>query len=597
MEKYLTGVSLLMLMAILPLEAGQEIKVDLGKNFVLNDGDVEIVDVDGNYDVQEEDNVLVLTAQNFKHVVHKHDFVLVEFYAPWCTHCKVDATIETILAKEYMITGFPTVILFHKGQKVEEYNGDRSAEGIVNYMKMRTSPDWKPPPTSVIELNGENFTQFMESKPLVMVLFYAEYCKHCVQIKPEYIKAASVLKEYGIPLTQIDGVNNKEIADEFKVSGWPTLYTFRYGRAFQYKGTRDANGIITYMKDQQKSPSDLCKTMQEMENRIDRYHPTIIGVFSSKKSPFYNEFLAVANYLREEPLKFIHTFDKSTIGKNLGVEDEAVIVRKPTVFLSDYEKSEAILTDATKTGDDIAEFIRKTYRPLVGQRTKKNQVYFYSVRPLVVIYYDANFDHQFTVANEDEFEQELQAVKLDDSGVDVNVVWYDKNRIKYKMDPVDDFDGSDLRKFVNQVQDGLLKPVWKSQPIPAKQEGPVANLVANSFSSEVLTTPGDRDVVFYIYAPWCGHCKKFDAIYKKLAKELGNDRLWFAKMDGTANDLPPGFDIKGYPTVFFIAAYKKHEPKLYEGDRSTSHFREFIKKESTIFLTDEEREGKNKVEL
>lgn len=45
--------------------------------------DVEIVDVDGNYDVQEEDNVLVLTAQNFKHVVHKHDFVLVEFYAPW----------------------------------------------------------------------------------------------------------------------------------------------------------------------------------------------------------------------------------------------------------------------------------------------------------------------------------------------------------------------------------------------------------------------------------------------------------------------------------------------------------------------------------
>lgn len=58
-----------------------------------------------------------------------------------------------------------------------------------------------------------------------------------------------------------------------------------------------------------------------------------------------------------------------------------------------------------------------------------------------------------------------------------------------------------------------------------------------------------------------------------MAKELGNDRLWFAKMDGTANDLPPGFDIKGYPTVFFIAAYKKHEPKLYEGDRSTSHFR------------------------
>jgi hypothetical protein len=45
--------------------------------------DVEIVDVEGNFDVQEDDDVIILTAQNFKHVVHKNEFVLVEFYAPW----------------------------------------------------------------------------------------------------------------------------------------------------------------------------------------------------------------------------------------------------------------------------------------------------------------------------------------------------------------------------------------------------------------------------------------------------------------------------------------------------------------------------------
>lgn len=47
------------------------------------------------------------------------------------------------------------------------------------------------------------------------------------------------------------------------------------------------------------------------------------------------------------------------------------------------------------TADEIAEFIRGVYRPLVGQRTKQNQVFFYSSRPLVVVYYDANFDHQY----------------------------------------------------------------------------------------------------------------------------------------------------------------------------------------------------------
>lgn len=146
-------------------------------------------------------------------------------------------------------------------------------------------------------------------------------------------------------MTQIEGTAHKEVADEYKVHGWPALFVFRHGRAFQYKGTRDGNGIISYMKEQLKSPTKLCKTVTEIENRIDRYYPTIIGAFISKHSKFYDEFFAVANYLREEPLKFIHTFDK-TVAESLGVKNgEAVIVRKAPVFLSEYEKSEAVLSD------------------------------------------------------------------------------------------------------------------------------------------------------------------------------------------------------------------------------------------------------------
>ncbi len=52
-------------------------------------------------------------------------------------------------------------------------------------------------------------------------------------------------------------------------------------------------------------------------------------------------------------------------------------------------------SQADITADDIADFIRGAYRPLVGQRTKQNQLFFYSSRPLVVVYYDANFDHQY----------------------------------------------------------------------------------------------------------------------------------------------------------------------------------------------------------
>jgi len=105
--------------------------------------------------VKLEDGVAVLTPDNFDDWVKAQEFALVEFYAPWCGHCKslapewaaaakktrkycplakVDADEHKSLAERFDVSGYPTIKTFKKGE-ASDYEGPREAKGIISFAK------------------------------------------------------------------------------------------------------------------------------------------------------------------------------------------------------------------------------------------------------------------------------------------------------------------------------------------------------------------------------------------------------------------------------------------------------------------------------
>uniref|UniRef100_A0A0G4GES3 Protein disulfide-isomerase n=1 Tax=Chromera velia CCMP2878 TaxID=1169474 RepID=A0A0G4GES3_9ALVE len=178
----------------------------------------------------EDEAVVTLTEGTFDEFVTSNPMSLIEFYAPWCGHCKrlapeyekaaqklkgtfplakVDATVERSLADKFQIRGYPTIKFFKNGKDFE-YDGGRTESTIVDWIEKKTGP------AVTVVKSADELTKILGEKHVVYV---GKLKSDSSDLYKTFEKVADDNRDAGTFVAFVDGGHDDSIAVHRKDEG------------------------------------------------------------------------------------------------------------------------------------------------------------------------------------------------------------------------------------------------------------------------------------------------------------------------------------------------------------------------------------------
>ncbi|KAF0991324.1 hypothetical protein HZS_5212, partial [Henneguya salminicola] len=198
--------------------------------------------------------VVPLGDSNFTELIQNSEHhYLVEFFAPWCGHCKnlaphwekaakelknqmklaaVDATVSRSLAEKFGIQGFPTIKFFPAGtkdlSKAADYNGGRTADEIVNWANSMLQ-SLVPPPECVQAYDQSILDKHCFSKVLCFIVFLPTKFNADSSTWKKYLnsidEAINLVPSSNFGWVWLEGATNEDFDKAFGIgeSSYPAL--------------------------------------------------------------------------------------------------------------------------------------------------------------------------------------------------------------------------------------------------------------------------------------------------------------------------------------------------------------------------------------
>lgn len=251
--------------------------------------------------VVPETYVITLTESNFTETIKDSpDHYLVEFYAPWCGHCKnlaphwkeaaeklsgkmklaaVDCTTNEGLASKFGIRGFPT-IKFIPAKSADiysplEYDGGRTARDIVQWAESKLAT-MLPPPKLIQATSQDVLQDECYSKGICIISFLPNRLDSDAKSWKKYIAqvedAMLTYQKSGFGWVWIEGVVEDQFEEALGVGGfgYPAMVALSYKKkAYSImKSSFDGPSIKTFLGNlgsKSAAPQPLSRDIPEIK--------------------------------------------------------------------------------------------------------------------------------------------------------------------------------------------------------------------------------------------------------------------------------------------------------------------------------------------
>ncbi|KAH8999546.1 thioredoxin-domain-containing protein [Lactarius akahatsu] len=204
----------------------------------------------------------------------------VEHFSPYCHHCRAFAPTWDALVEDYAgsrvnfaqvdcavngdlctkngVNAYPQMNLYHDGVFQAAFDGARSYERIVDFIKERTGvsgpsliaplPELskqepeiphneRNPHGEVLALTPETFPNVTADGD-VFVKFFAPWCGHCKKLAPTWVKLAKEL-QHTVSIAEVNCEDHKSLCSTEGVTGFPMLFFYpSSGKKTEYTGNR-----------------------------------------------------------------------------------------------------------------------------------------------------------------------------------------------------------------------------------------------------------------------------------------------------------------------------------------------------------------------